>query len=212
MSIEQAYLDAGKTVIIGVDEAGYGAWAGPVAAAAVCLPWDDTEALREALKGVKDSKQMTPRQRDNAYKNQIPQTALAHGIGHATPDEINAHGLAWALGKAFERAYMECAERLGEIEPQVLLIDGKSTWKSCPFTDEVHVQRVPDGDNLSLTIAAASVLAKVWRDRKLAELGEQYPAYGFERHKGYGTKAHQEALRSDGVIDGVHRRTYKRPA
>lgn len=208
MDYERTYIADGKTVIIGMDEAGYGAWAGPVAAAGVCLPPD--ESLLAPLKGVKDSKQMTPRQREAAYEI-IQNTALGYGIGHATPAEINTLGLAAALNLAYARAFNACETMLAtqDQSPDVLLIDGKSAWKTCPYEDHFIVHRQPRGDTVSLWIAAASVLAKVWRDQHMIALAEQHPAYRFELHKGYGTKAHQNALKTHGVLSGIHRETYK---
>lgn len=207
MTYEQQYLDSGKHIIVGMDEAGYGAWAGPVAAAAVCLPLHSDD-LAAQLKGVKDSKQMTRRQRESAYET-IQAVALGHGIGHATPNEISTLGLSAALSLAFKRAYDACVAALGETAVEVIMIDGKSTWKDCPYQDACQFEHVPNGDDKSLTIAAASVLAKVWRDKQLIELGKQYPDYGFERHKGYGTRAHQAALKAHGVLHDIHRRNYK---
>lgn len=207
MTYEYTYRDAGHTIIIGMDEAGYGAWAGPLAAAAVCLDLHD-DTLTETLKGVKDSKQMTPRQRDAAY-DIIRTTATAHGVGHATPSEISEQGLSVALSLAYARAYEQCIAHLDGRATDVLLIDGKSAWKDFPDTDTVTVERLPKGDTKSLSIAAASVLAKVWRDRKLIKLGETHPEYGFERHKGYGTQAHQDALNQHGVLYNIHRRNYR---
>ncbi len=207
MTYEQQYLQQGKTVIVGMDEAGYGAWAGPVAAAAVCLPLTDS-SLIEQLHGVKDSKQMTARQRQTAF-DVIKDVALGWGIGHATPAEIGTLGLSPALSLTFTRAYKDCADMLGETDVEVLIIDGKSTWRDCPHAQTVLFERVPDGDHHSLTIAAASVLAKVWRDDQMVKLAADHPAYGFDRHKGYGTQAHSAALREHGVLRGVHRRNYK---
>lgn len=209
MSYEQEHLKAGRSYIIGMDEAGYGAWAGPVVAAAVCLGWNDAQAIYEQLKGVKDSKQMTPRQRETAY-DIIRHVALGAGTGHATPSEINEQGLSAALTLAYSRAYDDCVTRLRErdLTPQALLLDGVSGWKSFPHESSVVVKRIPKGDTVSLSIAAASVLAKVWRDRELVKLSEQHPDYGFERHKGYGTQAHRDALESHGVL-AAHRRNYK---
>jgi ribonuclease HII len=207
MTYEQTHLKAGHRCIIGMDEAGYGAWAGPVAAAAVCLPLQDAAAI-EKLHGVKDSKQMTPRQRTAAF-DVIQSVALGYGIGYAAPQEINRQGLSAALVLAFARAYAACAAMLGETNVDVLMIDGKSVWKNCPHEGSVLVERLPNGDDQSLSIAAASVLAKVWRDEQMIALGALHPAYGFERHKGYGTRAHSEAMKAHGVLAEVHRMAYR---
>jgi len=209
MDYEQKYLNQGKMVIVGLDEAGYGAWAGPVAAGAVCLPLGRGD-LSDVLHGVKDSKQMTPNQRAAAY-DVIQAAALGWGVGSASPHEISEGGLSAALALAYRRAYVACCDMLGNRGVEVVLIDGKSAWRS--YDDDapegVIVQRIPKGDSLSLTIAAASVLAKVWRDRELEKLGKRYPGYGFEKHKGYGTAAHMAALQQQGVLHGIHRTTYR---
>jgi ribonuclease HII len=206
MDYEKHYLEHGKTVIVGLDEAGYGAWAGPVAAGAACLPLGRAD-LMDVLRGVKDSKQMTPLQRDAAY-DAIQTVALGWGVGAATPDEIGEHGLSAALSLAYSRAYNACVGMLGDKAVEVVLIDGKTAWRT--FEDDaLDIERIAKGDSLSLSIAAASVLAKVWRDRELKKLGETHPRYGFEKHKGYGTKAHITALEQFGVLHGVHRTTYR---
>lgn len=208
LTYEEKHRRAGRSIIVGMDEAGYGAWAGDVAVAAVCLPLE-SPTLDAQLHGVKDSKQMTPLQRQGAYET-IQQVALGWGIGHASPNEINTVGLAKALALAYSRAYSACAEMLlaQGLSVDALLLDGKSAWRAFAQA-EVMVERIVRGDGLSLSIAAASVLAKVWRDSRMVALAEQYPPYGFDTHKGYGTAAHHSAILQYGVLEGVHRRTYK---
>jgi ribonuclease HII len=205
MDYENEFLAQGKTIIIGMDEAGYGAWAGPVVAGAVCLPFDNPQ-LNTVLHGVKDSKQMTRLQRE-AADVVIRQHALGFGTGEASPQEISTKGLSIALSLAYSRAYEQCVRKLQD-EAEVLLIDGKSAWKAFD-RDHVIVERIPKGDTLSLSIAAASVLAKVWRDGVMRKLGAAFPAYGFEQHVGYGTARHRHALERHGVLDDIHRRSYK---
>lgn len=207
---EKVYLDAGKRWIVGMDEAGYGAWAGPVVVAAVCLPFDDP-ALGTLLKGVKDSKQMTVRQREAAYET-IREAAWGWGIGFGGLETINTQGIASALVDGYQQAYSACQQMMKvryQSAPDVLLLDGRYVWRENTLPDTLTVERLVKGDTLSLSIAAASVLAKVIRDRKLIELGEQHPDYGFERHKGYGTAAHREAIVAHGVLREVHRTSYK---
>jgi ribonuclease HII len=206
MDYEVKLLEQGKTIIIGMDEAGYGAWAGPVVAGAVCLPMAQAD-LKTVLRGVKDSKQMTRRQREDAYER-IQGCALGYGIGQAAPNEIAEKGLSAALSLAYSRAYQKCADMLDN-SAQVVLIDGKSAWKSFPYEKTVEMERIVKGDTLSLSIAAASVLAKVWRDNLMYEMAEEFPQYGFERHVGYGTAAHRNALKQYGVLRGIHRSNYK---
>lgn len=205
MDYEQQYIAQGKTVIIGLDEAGYGAWAGPVAVGAACLPITAPN-IRERLHGVKDSKQMTPRQRDAAY-DIVQDTALGFGIGHAEPAEIQQHGLSVALAMAYQRAYDACVKQLDK-SVQVVLLDGVRTWKTFQPDDDITVSRINKGDTLSLSIAAASVLAKVWRDRYMLDVAAEHPAYAFERHKGYGTAAHRQAIERYGVLTHMHRLNY----
>ena len=205
MDYEKKYLDQGKQIIIGMDEAGYGAWAGPVVAAAVSLPLDNPH-LNDTLHGVKDSKQMTRRQREAAFDT-IRESSLGYGIGQASPEEIAQSGLASALSMAYNRAYQECRAAL-TTDVEVVLIDGKSAWRRFD-PDEIDVERIIKGDTLSLSIAAASVLAKVWRDGIMRELSKAFPLYQFESHVGYGTAAHRAALEEHGVLEGIHRHTYK---
>lgn len=206
MDYETKFIEQDKTVIIGMDEAGYGAWAGPVVAGAVCLPLTSPD-ISTTLRGIKDSKQMTRRQREDAYQR-IRDIALGYGIGEASPDEIATLGLSAALSLAYSRAYQQCVDMLTDAA-QVVLIDGKSAWKTFPHEKTVEMERIVKGDTLSLSIAAASVLAKVARDGVMYEMAEEFPQYGFERHVGYGTAAHRNALEQYGVLNGIHRRNYK---
>ncbi|MCU0514357.1 MAG: ribonuclease HII [Anaerolineae bacterium] len=191
----------GCQYIFGLDEAGRGPWAGPLAAAAVALPVQQPD-LAQRLKGVRDSKQMTPRQR-LALVDSIKAVALAWGIGSASVDEINTHGLSVALDRAMQRAL--AAALAGQpFQPQHLLLD-HVRWHSMAHVPQSHIT---GGDRHSLSIAAASVLAKTWRDEQMLRLHEALPQYGFDRHKGYGTPAHRAALEQYG-ISAAHRRTYK---
>lgn len=187
--------------IFGVDEVGYGAWAGPVAAGVAFLPIHD--ATQEALSGVRDSKAMTARQRETLV-GVIKSEALTWGVGYVEPAKIDEIGIAGAVRLAMERALNEAVAR-ANITPDCLFVDGLGTAK--PLYDCRH-QPIKHGDALSLSIACASVLAKVWRDQYMIELGAQMPEYGFERHKGYGTAKHFEALKQHGV-SSVHRQYYR---
>ena len=181
--------------LAGIDEAGRGSWAGPVTAGAVVLPVD--ENLLTRLPGVRDSKRMTSRQRA-IWSIEIKSVSLAWGIGFASSEEIDAIGIVPATRIAMKRAL----ENLG-ITPQHLLIDAL-------FLRELMVPQTAliKGDGRSLSIAAASVLAKTSRDAFMVDLDGQYPGYEFWRHKGYGTRIHREALLSLGPCL-VHRWTYK---
>jgi len=191
---EAALWANGALWVAGIDEAGRGALAGPVAAAAVILPQMVESAL--GLEGVRDSKQMTPAQRET-WAVVIRQTAVACGVGLASSQEIDAQGIVPATRLAAIRALAA----LG-VCPDCLLLD----YLHLPQVDLPQVSLVK-GDRRSLSIAAASVLAKTSRDAILVVLDEAYPGYGFEAHKGYGTQAHLEALRNLGPSP-VHRRSF----
>lgn len=188
--IEEGYFSQGVRVICGVDEAGRGPLAGPVCAAAVILP----EHLE--LPGLTDSKKLTDKKRRELYPI-IKELAIAYGIGFASEQEIDEINILQATFLAMSRAL----ERLN-VTPDLALIDGN---REKDFG--IPVKTVVKGDSLSANIAAASVLAKVTRDDLMAELAQKYPEYGFEIHKGYGTKAHYAALREYGPSP-VHRMTF----
>ena len=180
----------GLRLICGVDEAGRGPMAGPVCAAAVILP----EHLQ--IPGLTDSKKLTDKKRRELFPI-IQEQAVAYGIGLASETEIDEINILQATFLAMRRALDQLSVR-----PEMVLIDGnRETDFGLP------VKTVVKGDSLSANIAAASVLAKVTRDNIMVELAEQYPQYGFEIHKGYGTKAHYEALRAFGPCP-IHRRSF----
>jgi ribonuclease HII len=185
----------GVRFVAGLDEAGRGAWAGPVVAAAVILP-PGRDDLPSLLAGVRDSKVMTRRQRET-WATRICELALAVGVGEAPADQVDAIGLIAAT-----RAAMRSALAGLSVAPDHLLIDHlRLTGVSTPQTPLTH------GDALVLSIAAASVVAKVTRDQRMAELDAAYPEYGFALHKGYGTALHRKALAVHGPSP-VHRLTY----
>lgn len=179
---EQSLQAQGYTRIAGLDEAGRGAWAGPVVAAAVVLPLD-RPGLARLLKGVRDSKQCTPRQRDELLAR-IRRAALAVGVGSVPAPRIDEIGIVPATREAMTQAL----HRL-HVAPDALLIDAlQLPGLSLPQTSLIK------GDARSLSIAAASIVAKVTRDRQMIDLGERHIGYGLARHKGYGTRGHQQAL------------------
>lgn len=186
----------GHRLIAGVDEVGRGAWAGPVVAAAVILPLE-TKDLRAALSGVNDSKALTRRQREHLAAR-IGEVALAVGVGGAGSTEVDRHGLLAATRAAMQRAIAMLAP-----QPEALLIDAVDLTALVPLPQASPVY----GDSRSLSIAAASIVAKVARDRWMAGLEERYPGYGFAQHKGYGTPDHCAALERLGVSD-AHRRSF----
>ncbi len=189
---EFSLWQAGLRLVAGLDEAGRGAWAGPVAAAAVILaPGSD---LMQRLKGVRDSKLMSPAQRERAAKL-IREMALAWGVGFASAEEIDALGILPATRLAMQRAL----EQIYPV-PQHLLIDAVRL----PGVD-LPQTAIIKGDQQVLSIAAASVLAKTARDARLVELESAHPGYGFARHKGYGTALHRAALASLGPSPAHHK-------
>lgn len=168
-------------LVCGVDEAGRGPWAGPVSAGAVILNPDDIP------EGIDDSKALTEARRD-ALAVQIRTRALAWGVGFASVEEIEELNILGATGLAMCRAIEAMA-----LTPVAALVDGNYRFKL-----PCDVQTVVKGDSLSLTIGAASILAKTARDRLMIDLAAQYPDYGFERHKGYAAPAHIAALERHG--------------
>jgi len=194
LTFEKALWQAGVEAVAGIDEAGRGALAGPVAAAAVVLPPEDD--MLALLAGVRDSKQMTPAQR-NRWSVQIKKLALAWGVGFASAGEIDQLGILPATRLAAERALGELGLTPGHLILDYLFL----TESQLPQTSLVK------GDQRSLSVAAASVLAKTTRDAELVRLDEQFPGYGFSRHKGYGTSVHCAAMQSLG-LSPVHRQTF----
>ena len=188
--IEDGCYAEGFQVICGVDEAGRGPLAGPVCAAAVILP------PHLEIPGLTDSKKLTDKKRRELFPI-IQEKAIAYGIGLASEREIDEINILQATFLAMQRAL----DQLG-VKPDLALIDGN---REKDFG--VPVKTVVKGDSLSMNIAAASVLAKVTRDDLMVELAEEYPQYGFEIHKGYGTKAHYAALTEHGPSP-IHRRTF----
>lgn len=196
LNYEHQQWALGYRRIAGVDEAGRGPWAGPVSAALVILPLDNPD-LETILHGARDSKEMTARQR-TFIADIIKTTATAWGIGFAEVAEIATIGLAPAIKLAYARA-LEAAPAT----PDFLLID-HMRWTESNMP-QLNLTR---GDQLSLSIACASILAKTWRDDHMHTLHQQYPQYEFGKHKGYGTAVHRAAIERYGVLDGVHRDTF----
>ncbi len=181
----------GYRYVAGVDEAGRGAWAGPIVAAAVVLPRNCR------IRGINDSKKLSPVVRENLYE-QIIKDAVAYTVSFVTHGVIDARGIQYANINALRRS----ANRLS-VQPDYILVDSfKVTWKNIPSTSIIH------GDGIVTAIAAASIVAKVTRDRMMTRYALRYPHYRFETNMGYGTKAHQRGLDRYGICD-IHRRSYK---
>ena len=188
--IEQEHFARGVNIICGVDEAGRGPLAGPVCAAAVILP------PNAEISGLNDSKKLSDKKRRELYPI-IKEQAIAYGIAFADHIEIDEINILQATYLAMERAINKLS-----VKPELALIDGN---RAKDFG--IPVQTVVHGDSLSASIAAASVLAKVTRDDLMLQMAEEYPGYGFEIHKGYGTKAHYAALTEKGPCP-IHRMTF----
>ncbi|MBE3039250.1 MAG: ribonuclease HII [Chloroflexi bacterium] len=195
LEFERNLWNDGFTRIAGIDEAGRGAWAGPVAAAAVILPADPS--LTRTLNRVRDSKLMTPLARET-WAPRIKESAVGWGVGFASEEEIDTLGIVPATKLAATRA-------LENLLPDYLITD----YLIFPEIDLPQTALVK-GDQRSLSVAAASVLAKTARDALMRELDGQYPGYGFARHKGYGTRLHQEAIKKLRRCE-IHRKSFSIP-
>lgn len=188
--IEDSCYSRGYSLVCGVDEAGRGPLAGPVCAAAVILP------PHIEIPGLNDSKKLSDKKRRELYPV-IMEKAIAYGIGLASHEEIDSINILQATYLAMERAIAAL-----QVKPDFAIIDGN---RAKDFG--IPVQTVIKGDSLSASIAAASILAKVTRDDIMLAAAGEYPGYGFEIHKGYGTKAHYDALRALGP-SSIHRMTF----
>lgn len=187
---EREYLEKGCKLVCGVDEAGRGPLAGPVFAAAVILP----QELQ--IDGLDDSKKLSEKKREALF-DIICEKAIAFGIASSDEKEIDDINILNASLLAMKRAVSKLS-----VSPDVILVDGNKT-----FEMDIHIKSLVKGDSLSANIAAASILAKVSRDRFMLKLAERYPEYRFEKHKGYPTKLHYEMVEAYGISD-VHRKTF----
>ncbi len=188
--IEKAAADSGFPVVCGIDEAGRGPLAGPVFAAAVVLP------INCEIPGLNDSKKLTEKKREALF-DVIMEKAVTYSVASASEKEIDEINILQATFLAMRRAFDGLA-----VKPDMALIDGNKK----PGVD-AEEETVVKGDAKSMSIAAASILAKVSRDRYMLEMAKLYPEYEFERHKGYGTKLHYEKISEHGVSE-IHRRTF----
>lgn len=191
LEFDAAYRDQGITLLCGVDEAGRGPLAGPVFAAAVIF---DPEHVPE---GLNDSKKLSEKKREKLF-DEICEKALTYSIASASVEEIESVNILQATFLAMKRAVDGLS-----VVPGLVLVDGNKIPQGLPS----DARAVIGGDALSATIGAASVLAKVSRDRYMLELDKQYPEYVFSKHKGYGTALHYERLKEYG-ISPVHRRSF----
>lgn len=195
LAFESALWAQGVNLVTGLDEAGRGCWAGPVAAAAVILPNDNT--IQEKLAGVRDSKQLSPERRAELAQV-IELHAAAWSVGFSSNDEIDCYGIVPATRLAMQRALAGLKQL-----PRHLLIDAL-------FLPDIDLPQsaLIKGDQRSLSIAAASILAKHNRDEWMIECDREFPGYGFAEHKGYGTRLHQTALKELGATP-LHRKSFR---
>jgi len=190
-TFEQNAQKKGYVSIAGIDEVGRGPLAGPVVSAAVIL------GNSFSVSGITDSKQLSPRKRDDLY-SQIYQDAQSISLGMVDNDIIDQINIL----QAARRSMLYAVEKL-QIQPDFLLIDGIHKIES-----GIPQETIKKGDQRSISIAAASIVAKVTRDRMMINYAATYPEYGFEQHKGYGTKKHLDAIKKYGICP-IHRRTFK---
>lgn len=188
---EKAAVNSGFSCICGVDEAGRGPLAGPVCAAAVILPEG------AVIEGLDDSKKLTEKKRERLY-DIIKETAVAYSVAYGTLEEIENVNILEATYLAMNRAI----EGLS-VKPDFALIDGNRV----PRGIKIPCETIVKGDSKSMSVAAASVLAKVTRDRLMLEYDKKYPEYNFKKHKGYGTKEHTELIKQYGPCE-IHRLSF----
>lgn len=192
LKLEQKLWKGGFDTVCGVDEVGRGSFAGPVVAGAVILPKD-----YELLEGILDSKLLKPRQRENLAVS-IKNKALCWSVAEIGVSKINKMGIAKATQMAFRKAIKSL-----RIYPDFILIDAFYV----KHLNRKRQKPVKDGDKICASIATASIIAKVHRDKLMRKLHRKYPKYGFGKHKGYGTKRHQDAIRKHG-LSRIHRRSF----
>lgn len=180
---------------VGIDEVGRGCWAGPLVAGAV--------VLGEPIEGLRDSKKLSKKRRE-VLAGQIHATASGVGIGWVTPAEVDTLGLT----KAVQLAMLRAMKQIG-CEYDEIIIDGSiNFFRNVTGLKTDNIQTLIRADDLIPAVSAASIVAKVARDNRMAELAVEYPGYGFEKHVGYGTAAHIAALQQFGITD-IHRKSYK---
>lgn len=196
LDVERSCWAAGESLVCGLDEVGRGSWAGPVMIGAVVVPRGDVPS-GSRIAEVRDSKLLSAAKREALYPV-VREWAVSSAVGSASPAEIDELGMTGALRLAAQRALAGL-----EVTPERILLDGPHNYVGhpCPVTTIVK------GDMTSLSIAAASIVAKVERDRVMRSLAEEYPEYHFEQNAGYGSAAHKAALKEHGALP-VHRRSW----
>ena len=199
--IEEEFYSKGITSIAGIDEAGRGPLAGPVVVACVVMPRDSM------IEGVNDSKKVSEKKREKLYE-QILEEALGFGVGIISQEEIDKINILNATKEGLTAAIKEMErdlqkKKIGFEKPEIILVDALTKID----TDHIPYRSIIKGDAKSYSIAAASIVAKVTRDRIMRAWDEVYPMYGFEKHKGYGTAAHIAAIKEYGLCP-LHRRSF----
>ncbi len=189
LEYERKHLEKGAKYVAGVDEVGRGPLAGPVVCCAVIMPLDDL------IEGIDDSKKLTEKKREALF-DVIKEKAIAYSIREISQEEIDEINILQAVRKC-----MADAVNTLSVKPDVTLVDGVNT--NLP----INAEYLTKGDSKSYTIGCASILAKVYRDRLMCEYAKTYPEYGFEKHKGYGTKIHVETIKEIGPCK-LHRKTF----
>lgn len=193
LEYEEKHYSNGKKYIAGIDEVGRGPLAGPVCAAAVIMP----EGL--VIEGINDSKKLSEKKRELLY-DEIIEKAVAWSVVFVDAEVIDEINIRKATHLAMEKA----VEKLS-VKPDILLVDGNDN-----ISFDIPSEYIIKGDAKSHSIAAASIIAKVTRDRYMVEMADVYPEYSFEKHKGYGTKVHMEAIREHGICS-IHRKSFITP-
>jgi len=203
LTLEEKFWKSGIDIVAGIDEAGRGPLAGPVVAAAVCVPYEVVKNMLvwRDLKFIRDSKTLSPKQRNRA-RTFIEQNYF-FGIGIADNDTIDRFNILNATHLAMKKAFFSLQRKIDRPIGQVV-VDGNIAIRNWT----IRQIAVPGGDSSVFSVACASIIAKTERDRLLEELGRKYPEYGFEKHKGYGTKRHREAIKKFGVLP-IHRKSFK---
>lgn len=201
LRFEERLRQHGMTTVAGTDEAGRGPLAGPVVAAAVVLPAQLTAEATADLADLTDSKKLNEAKRDRLFEA-VCRQALATAIVTVGAERIDATDILSASLEAMRRAVLSLS-----IQPHAVLVDGNKLIRKLPPT--IAQQAIIKGDSRSLSIAAASILAKVTRDAMMVELGRTHPDYGLEAHKGYGSASHRQKLASNGGLARVHRFSFK---
>jgi ribonuclease HII len=183
-------------LLLGCDDAGRGAWAGPLAIGAVILP-ENCE-----IEGLNDSKKLSEEVRQKLAEK-IKSIAIAWSVYFIHADDIDIKGISWANTQATKKACIECFKKIHKPTVDIFVADNTLYF---PFKPAIVI---PKGDATSLSVAAASVLAKTERDAYMVEMGQKHPGYGFEDSKGYINDAHKEAVKKLGMIENIHRKSYK---